>query len=939
MKNRLICLLLCLVMVLTVVLTSCGEKTNGELRNELTEKASASAMTLTMWVVSEEPVSEATAKEVNDALNAITKPKFKTELIVKFFTEAEYRTALENAIVAFESTVPGEAVTQATTAASGDAAVTDETRVNDLGLIEIVYPGALENQVDLIYIDGEGMFNDFVESGWLAPLDEELSGNSKKIKEYVANTLISAVKQDGVTYAIPNNNVIGEYTYMLMDKTLMNKYAQQGYVQKGLIDNFCNPYVFSFLDQVAQNDPDYLPVDGTYEDCLNLMAHYWSIDPDNYSMLQEFSAFGYYYTDLTELSRGSVILGYESLFANEKFASNFLGLNKCRLNNYFGNAAELDKPAAVRFIKGDATTLRQYEDDYYAVIVEYPTASVEDIYSNMFGVYSHSKSVARSMEILTYLNTNADFRNTLQYGKEGVHYTLTTDADNNVTVEYDRYNRYIMDVYKTGNAFLAYPEPDMSADIWESGKVQNRYSLIEPLLDFDFAEFAATLGVQPTVTIDSKGYNLSVTSGYSKDVLSQNATLGAWLSACDAAGRGTYVFKTWGADESNTNLTTIYYVYNTELGSRAKLSVTETPIFTEVEGANGETVSRQIGVDLGFDYTDEAGAAPNGYGLSMVQVYSKKAYVHNVAYTNDGEENTAVAVTEQDALLVFDFLNTKDYTIEIYNGLSEAGVRDNQILTQWIKEKCPTIDRTVTTYALSYVEELEDKNAYTFVFYRNGLNYITATDLQVTGNDGECVINMLYTPSSGKKLDDSEPHYVMSYVRVLADKDVTVSAKAFTVGKNMTAVEIVNTEATEDPDFTILGNLDTELVKVMAALNEGINAMIAECDTYEELESLVKDLGILLDGSVIHEIDDFTDSRVIQFIRSCAGAGKDPQVYLNAIHEDLALIAAYTVMQTQYTPEGAEVLYENKEPFVYYASPYAVYYQWMETYGFLPAET
>ena len=34
-------------------------------------------------------------------------------------------------------------------------------------------------------------------------------------------------------YAIPNNNIIGEYTYMLLDKELMDKYSQQGYIKNG----------------------------------------------------------------------------------------------------------------------------------------------------------------------------------------------------------------------------------------------------------------------------------------------------------------------------------------------------------------------------------------------------------------------------------------------------------------------------------------------------------------------------------------------------------------------------------------------------------------------------------------------------------------------------------------------------------------------------------
>ena len=87
MKKRLTCLLLCLAMLLSLGLTACKDKTEDEIEQGIADEASASAKTLTMWVVSENEISEKTAKEVNEALNDITKSKFKTQLIVKFLTK------------------------------------------------------------------------------------------------------------------------------------------------------------------------------------------------------------------------------------------------------------------------------------------------------------------------------------------------------------------------------------------------------------------------------------------------------------------------------------------------------------------------------------------------------------------------------------------------------------------------------------------------------------------------------------------------------------------------------------------------------------------------------------------------------------------------------------------------------------------------------------
>ena len=114
----------------------------------------------------------------------------------------------------------------------------------------------------------------------------------------------------------------------------------------------------------------------------------------------------------------------------------------------------------------------------------------------MFGVCAYTVDLSRSMQILTYLTTNVDFRNLIQYGEEDVDYKKIENG-NVVTVERLQ-ETYMMDVFKTGNAFIAYPDPakDLSADVWEIGKKQNRDALIEPLLNFDFAAAAKATGVQ-----------------------------------------------------------------------------------------------------------------------------------------------------------------------------------------------------------------------------------------------------------------------------------------------------------------------------------------------------------------------------------------------------------------------------------------------------------
>ncbi|MGM9683456.1 MAG: hypothetical protein ACI3XQ_07645, partial [Eubacteriales bacterium] len=102
MNKRLICLILSLLMLLSGCLAGCSQKTSDEVIDDTNEEASKSTITLAMYLVSENEVSEEQATAIQDAVNKITKSKFKTRLMLYFFTEDQYYTALEDAFKAHD---------------------------------------------------------------------------------------------------------------------------------------------------------------------------------------------------------------------------------------------------------------------------------------------------------------------------------------------------------------------------------------------------------------------------------------------------------------------------------------------------------------------------------------------------------------------------------------------------------------------------------------------------------------------------------------------------------------------------------------------------------------------------------------------------------------------------------------------------------------------
>ncbi len=498
-KLRWICFLLCLVLLATPILSACSSKEEN-VEDNISSDASESAVTLSMWLVSKEPVSAATAALISERVNAVTNARFKTKVVLKYLTKEEYRAALENTLLAYEISkgiTDGEIPEEAETAPAQD-----ETELNEYGMSVIKYPELEENQVDIIYLFGEDMYRDFIGSNRLYSLDSELSASAGKIAEYTSANLLAAAKVNGVTYAIPNNNAIGSYTYLLLDKNLMDATSFNAYVQSNTIDGFFHRDVYSCLSYYAKDASvatianDVIGSDkSAYDLCLDLLANYWGVDAD-LTLSDGFSVFGHAYGEEDTIDRGKIALTWENLFADETFVDRYLHLQQMKLDGYFEDAGE--KKALLQFAVGDANLLKTYNAklpglsekeyegaDYYAIPIANPVATSEDIYSNMFGVCRYTKSLARSMQIITLLNTDVSFRNLLQYGVEGTHYKMI-----GTNVVQATSGDYKMDLSATGNEFLAYLTADLPADLWENGKVQNRDSTISPLLGFDLAAAA-----------------------------------------------------------------------------------------------------------------------------------------------------------------------------------------------------------------------------------------------------------------------------------------------------------------------------------------------------------------------------------------------------------------------------------------------------------------
>jgi uncharacterized protein YcfL len=84
MNKRLLCLLLSFVMLVSVVFTGCSGDDDAICK--ITEAAAKNTMTLSMYLMSEEEVSAEHEKKIEDAVNLITKSKFKVQVDLRYYT-------------------------------------------------------------------------------------------------------------------------------------------------------------------------------------------------------------------------------------------------------------------------------------------------------------------------------------------------------------------------------------------------------------------------------------------------------------------------------------------------------------------------------------------------------------------------------------------------------------------------------------------------------------------------------------------------------------------------------------------------------------------------------------------------------------------------------------------------------------------------------------
>ncbi len=496
MKKKLLCFLVAVICVLPLSFAGCSDDEDVETNT------GTKPLTLNLYGITNESTTEEAIQQVQAEMNQYTEGKFNTHIVLHLYPEDEYYDMLDAKLADIERIKKEEEEEakrkkqqQAANQAAGITAAATETTApetdaetyEDSGVVKPVYPEETQTQLDIFMVQGTTHLNRYKEAGYLSSLSESLANSSKILNRYISAGLWATVSLDGTAnldgtvtkgtvYGVPNNYVAGDYTYLLVNKELAQKYYYSA------ADVSTLPTLANFLDDVATNHPDYIPL---YNEPV-FSAAYLTEEP---SLIG-----GVIYNTTTGFSRLTPrnLLGTSAFQTYWQQLYNFRKAGYITVGDYYAMPVdEKGNPEKVgaAFLKGNASIPEQYEEDYFVIPYANPFASASERPGTIFCVSTFTANVDRCMEIITALQTVSSFRNTFQYGVENVHHVVD---------EYTGMISYLNDSYSmnpedTGNLFILSPNDTMSEQMlklaennWALGKQQLRDTITSPYAMFNF---------------------------------------------------------------------------------------------------------------------------------------------------------------------------------------------------------------------------------------------------------------------------------------------------------------------------------------------------------------------------------------------------------------------------------------------------------------------
>lgn len=730
MKNRVAALLL-IVLMLLPALASC-DKTTTITEEEVT--------VYTLHMIKEESTTDEAIKRVELALNRILFYRLGSCVEIIAYTEDEYYAAIEAKYAEMEEYEIKKEEDKKNKKNNKNEVSENVSETSDDVFSGDDYLAMLESgeeyvreepRFDIFLINDYEKYYELATEGKLAAINAPLSSECKILKDYIHPTILSAAQVENKTYGVPLNTLIGEYSYVVFDKELLDEHQVDYQTMQSMDD------LQSYLALIAEKNTDVVPLAN-------------SADPTSVDFI--FSSLSPVY-----VKNKYVYSSYES----NELASYYSVIQMFNALGYLREAGEDDR-VAVQFVSGNEETIANMEKEtgreYVYTVYSNPVATNENCINGIFAFSSYCKAdeLVAAMELVTAIYTNEQLANIFAYGIEDEHYILNDDGQ----VE-RRNNDYVIAPEYAGNRFITYTLAGDDADKWEKAKLQNLNAEVAVDIGFNLesTEFTWTYedeeGEEQEIIVSSPDY-LDIINGVTSK----------------------YYSAITGGTALEFDLEQLYA--DAELGIEDTLRASlEKTYETRLQNNYSNSVSAKYALDTadGKKIYNDASTSINTQLYTTVEKELRDKYTREIyeelSSLYDDEDKLQKAVEERvNELLTEDFVN--DAVQRQYGDQIE-----DLIISQYNRDVQSKVDAALKAYIQTSIYAAEYEAAIVSDEFNAELEEALNSDLNATIN--ESVNSLITTMMSdyfkaiidecSTELDAAINDFVQEVVKVSAEQD------------------------------------------------------------------------------------------------------------------------------------------------------------------------
>lgn len=368
---------------------------------------------------------------------------------------------------------------------------------------------------DIAFVWTESYVTGATSGAWL-----DLTDRLGELEDIIDQGFWRGVTVDGRIWGIPTNKELACPVHYLFSQDLVDKYGIDIAKYRSFVS------LEPLLQLIKASEPDYIPLflDSNPTDILTLDGYEY-VGFDSVPLMVYWQDPQCQVVNFFETESGRSLLRTLRRY----YELGYINQDACLRTGF---SRYQDEQVFIRLSVGGPDAEASYSTDYgYPIVAQQASPSVVTTDSTQGGIMVASANTQHPQECMTFLtavNTDPEVRNLLNYGIEGVHYTLT--AEDQVKIISPDYRGV---PYTQGNWFILKTTVGESLNKWDLYRAFNENTVESPLLGFTPDYSQNTEVFNAVVRVCEKYYGPLLTGTVDPDVY-----LPRFLEELEQAGIG-----------------------------------------------------------------------------------------------------------------------------------------------------------------------------------------------------------------------------------------------------------------------------------------------------------------------------------------------------------------------------------------------------------------